>query len=362
MVEEARGRGVAAIAAVGTAGLRMRTQPPTRSSRRCASGPAIEVEIDHRRRGGPARVPRRRRLGLRLGDGSLGRVRHRRRQLAVHVRRTASRSRSGSASTSAPSGSPSASASTASSRRRCCAEALDAIAADLDASRRPRRRRTTLVGIGGAVTNLAAVEHGLATYDPDVVQGTVLDRAEVDRQIELYRTRTADERRADRRPPAEARRGDPRRRLRRANRAREARPRLAHRQRPGPAPRVARESRSGRQTGLTVALEPVAAEVDERGLHAPADVVRPRRRSSFRKIPLMCRSTARFVIPSDSAIELLLRPSAIRARISSSRGVSFSIPESLRCRAETSLSTTRESTSERPAATSCSARLSSLLS
>jgi exopolyphosphatase / guanosine-5'-triphosphate,3'-diphosphate pyrophosphatase len=52
-----------------------------------------------------------------------------------------------------------------------------------------------LVGLGGALTNLAAVRHRLATYDADVVQGTVLDRAEVDRQIELYRTRTADERR-----------------------------------------------------------------------------------------------------------------------------------------------------------------------
>jgi exopolyphosphatase/guanosine-5'-triphosphate,3'-diphosphate pyrophosphatase len=52
-----------------------------------------------------------------------------------------------------------------------------------------------LVGMGGALTNLAAVRHGLATYDPDVVQGTVLDRAEIDRQIELYRTRTADGRR-----------------------------------------------------------------------------------------------------------------------------------------------------------------------
>ena len=50
--------------------------------------------------------------------------------------------------------------------------------------------------MGGAVSNLAAVKHGLAEYDPDVVQGTVLDRAEIDRQIELYRTRTADERRA----------------------------------------------------------------------------------------------------------------------------------------------------------------------
>jgi exopolyphosphatase/guanosine-5'-triphosphate,3'-diphosphate pyrophosphatase len=29
----------------------------------------------------------------------------------------------------------------------------------------------------------------MATYDPDVVQGTVLDRAEIDRQIELYRSR-----------------------------------------------------------------------------------------------------------------------------------------------------------------------------
>ena len=50
--------------------------------------------------------------------------------------------------------------------------------------------------MGGTVTNLAAIKHELATYDPDVVQGTVLDRAEVDRQIELYRTRKADERRA----------------------------------------------------------------------------------------------------------------------------------------------------------------------
>jgi exopolyphosphatase/guanosine-5'-triphosphate,3'-diphosphate pyrophosphatase len=49
--------------------------------------------------------------------------------------------------------------------------------------------------MGGAPTNLAAVHHGLATYDPDLVQGTRLDRAEIDRQIELYRTRTADERR-----------------------------------------------------------------------------------------------------------------------------------------------------------------------
>jgi exopolyphosphatase / guanosine-5'-triphosphate,3'-diphosphate pyrophosphatase len=50
--------------------------------------------------------------------------------------------------------------------------------------------------MGGAVTNIAAVKHELATYDAEVVQGTVLDTAEIDRQIELYRTRSADERRS----------------------------------------------------------------------------------------------------------------------------------------------------------------------
>jgi exopolyphosphatase/guanosine-5'-triphosphate,3'-diphosphate pyrophosphatase len=72
--------------------------------------------------------------------------------------------------------------------------AKDAIATDL--SRLDGRGPAdAVVGLGGAATNLAAVKHGLATYDADVVQGTVLDRAELDRQIELYRTRTADERR-----------------------------------------------------------------------------------------------------------------------------------------------------------------------
>jgi exopolyphosphatase/guanosine-5'-triphosphate,3'-diphosphate pyrophosphatase len=49
--------------------------------------------------------------------------------------------------------------------------------------------------MGGAVTNLAAVKHGLAEYDASVVQGTVLELAEIDRQIERYRTSTAEERR-----------------------------------------------------------------------------------------------------------------------------------------------------------------------
>jgi exopolyphosphatase/guanosine-5'-triphosphate,3'-diphosphate pyrophosphatase len=73
-------------------------------------------------------------------------------------------------------------------------EALAAIAVDL-ARLDGRPAPDGLVGMGGAVTNLAAVRHGLSTYDADVVQGTVLDRAEIDRQVELYRTRSAEERR-----------------------------------------------------------------------------------------------------------------------------------------------------------------------
>jgi exopolyphosphatase/guanosine-5'-triphosphate,3'-diphosphate pyrophosphatase len=73
-------------------------------------------------------------------------------------------------------------------------EALTAIESEL-ARLSGWPRPAALVGLGGALTNLAAVRHGLAAYDPDVVHGTVLDRAEIDRQIELYRTRSADERR-----------------------------------------------------------------------------------------------------------------------------------------------------------------------
>lgn len=72
--------------------------------------------------------------------------------------------------------------------------ALDAIAADL-ARLEGRPAPDTLVGMGGAITNLTAVKHGLETYDPDIVQGAVLDLAEVNRQMELYASRTADERR-----------------------------------------------------------------------------------------------------------------------------------------------------------------------
>jgi exopolyphosphatase/guanosine-5'-triphosphate,3'-diphosphate pyrophosphatase len=74
------------------------------------------------------------------------------------------------------------------------AEARAAIAADLDRLD-GRPAPDALVGMGGGVTNITAVKHEMATYDPDVVQGSVLDRAELDRQIELYRSQDADARR-----------------------------------------------------------------------------------------------------------------------------------------------------------------------
>ena len=97
--------------------------------------------------------------------------------------------------------SPSASASTG-SPGDVLAAALEAIAADLaPLDGRPAsgcagrsRRRGHQHG---------RCEHGLATYDPKVVQGTVLDRAEIDRQIELYRT--SDRRGAPRDPRASSR-------------------------------------------------------------------------------------------------------------------------------------------------------------
>jgi len=73
-------------------------------------------------------------------------------------------------------------------------QAMAAISADL-ARIDGRPAPDALVAMGGAVTNITAVSHQLATYDPAVVQGSVIDRAEIDRQIELYRSLDADGRR-----------------------------------------------------------------------------------------------------------------------------------------------------------------------
>lgn len=52
-----------------------------------------------------------------------------------------------------------------------------------------------IVGMGGGITNMAAVSLGLERYDPVAIHGARLDAAEIERQIELYRTRSADQRR-----------------------------------------------------------------------------------------------------------------------------------------------------------------------
>lgn len=72
--------------------------------------------------------------------------------------------------------------------------ALSAIAADLKRLD-GRASPDALVGMGGAITNIAAVKHSLAKYDPNVIQGSVIDRGEVERQIELYRSKSLDDRR-----------------------------------------------------------------------------------------------------------------------------------------------------------------------
>jgi exopolyphosphatase / guanosine-5'-triphosphate,3'-diphosphate pyrophosphatase len=74
------------------------------------------------------------------------------------------------------------------------AEAQAAIAGDL-ARIDGRPHPKAFIAMGGAVTNLAAVKHELAVYDPDVVHMTVLDRADLDREIELFRTKDTAERR-----------------------------------------------------------------------------------------------------------------------------------------------------------------------
>ena len=73
-------------------------------------------------------------------------------------------------------------------------DAIAAISVDL-ARLDGRPTPESLIAMGGAVTNLAAVAHGLATYDPNVVNGSVLESSEIDRQIERYRSMDAEARR-----------------------------------------------------------------------------------------------------------------------------------------------------------------------
>jgi exopolyphosphatase/guanosine-5'-triphosphate,3'-diphosphate pyrophosphatase len=51
-----------------------------------------------------------------------------------------------------------------------------------------------LVGMGGNVTSMGAVKHKMAKYDPNVIQGSTLTLAEIERQIQLYSSKTIEER------------------------------------------------------------------------------------------------------------------------------------------------------------------------
>jgi exopolyphosphatase/guanosine-5'-triphosphate,3'-diphosphate pyrophosphatase len=191
MVEEAGREGVAAIAAAGTAGMRIARNSGTLiESVRARCGIAIEV-IGGEDEARLAYLAVK--SGLNLGQGSLvvfdtgggssqftfghgGRVDER---FSVDVGAARFADRYGLAGVVS---------------RKHLRRALDAIAADL-ARLDGRPAPDALVGMGGAVTNLTAVARHLATYDPDIVQGATLDRDEVDRQIERYRTRTVERRR-----------------------------------------------------------------------------------------------------------------------------------------------------------------------
>jgi exopolyphosphatase / guanosine-5'-triphosphate,3'-diphosphate pyrophosphatase len=191
MADEARQQGVEAIAAVGTAGLRI------------ASNSSAFVEAVRERAGVELEVVSGDEEGrlaylaveseLDLGDGSLvvfdsgggsaqftfGRGGHVDERFSVDV---------GAVRITEQFGLDQAVS------EDTLATALDEISNELSRLD-DRPSPEVVVGLGGTVTNLAAVMHELAPYDPDVVQGSVLDRAEIDRQIDVYRTRSADERR-----------------------------------------------------------------------------------------------------------------------------------------------------------------------
>ncbi|HEU4356658.1 MAG TPA: Ppx/GppA family phosphatase, partial [Actinomycetota bacterium] len=192
MVKEAKRHGVTAIAAVGTAGLRAaRNRDEVLEAIRARAGATVDV-IPGEEEGRLAYLAVR--AGLGLGEGPLvvfdtgggstqftfGRGAEVDERFSLEVGAVRYTERFGLDGEVSP---------------EVLDEALAAISGDLSRID-GRPAPDALVGMGGAITNITAVKHGLATYDPDVVQGTVLDRAEIDRQIELYRSRTADARRS----------------------------------------------------------------------------------------------------------------------------------------------------------------------
>jgi exopolyphosphatase/guanosine-5'-triphosphate,3'-diphosphate pyrophosphatase len=191
MVEEATRHQVRATAAVGTAGLRIaRNREEVIAAIRTRTGITVEV-ISGEEESRLAYLAVR--AGLGATEGSLvvfdtgggssqftfGRGPQVEERFSVNVGAVRYTERFGLAGAVAP---------------ELLGDALAVIAADL-ARLDGRPRPDALVGMGGAVTNMTAVQLCLASYDPDRVQGAVLDRAELDRQIELYRSRDAEARR-----------------------------------------------------------------------------------------------------------------------------------------------------------------------
>jgi exopolyphosphatase / guanosine-5'-triphosphate,3'-diphosphate pyrophosphatase len=192
MLDEAEGQGARAVAAVGTAGLRMaRNADDVLATIRERTGIGVEV-ISGEEESRLAYLAAR--AGLEVAEGSLvvfdtgggstqftfGRGSRVDERFSVEVGAVRYTERFGLAGAVTP---------------EVLSDVLAAIAGDL-ARLHERPPPDALVGMGGAVTNIAAVHHGLASYDPEVVQGTVLDRAEITRQIELFRSRDAEARRA----------------------------------------------------------------------------------------------------------------------------------------------------------------------
>jgi len=191
MVEEATSQQVRAIAAVGTAGLRIAgNREEVVAAIRARTGLTVEV-ISGEEEGRLAYLAVQ--AGLGVPEGSLvvfdtgggssqftfGQGRQVEERFSVNVGAVRYTERYGLAGAVAP---------------EVVDDAFAAIAADL--SRLDGRLRPDgLVGMGGAVTNMTAVKLELARYDPDRVQGAVLDRDELDRQIDLYRSRDAEGRR-----------------------------------------------------------------------------------------------------------------------------------------------------------------------
>jgi exopolyphosphatase/guanosine-5'-triphosphate,3'-diphosphate pyrophosphatase len=192
MSGDAKCNGVRAIVAVGTAGLRVaRNSPAVLDAIRARTGVSIQV-ITGEEEGRLAylavmaalSIPEGTMVVFDTGGGStqftFGKAARVDERFSVDVGAARYTERFGLAKAVAPD---------------VLRSALAGIAADLSRID-GRPPPDTLVAMGGAVTNIAAVKHGMKSYDPNRIHGTVLDRAEIDRQIKVYRSRDAGERRS----------------------------------------------------------------------------------------------------------------------------------------------------------------------